>query len=354
MLQVSLKQSVNLIRTCGSSNTFLFLGQPGIGKSAMLSMLAAEMPDYHPCYIDCANLDLGDLGMPLIDREEGVTSYAPNVRFGLGRSQTKPCLIMLDELTKPASRAVLNMLLPVILERRIGDRALHPASIVFATGNLLTDGVGDMLPGHAWNRMTVADVRNPINDEWIEDYALPMGLAPEVILFAKETPEAFQRYDELREKQTNPHIFNPRTGNVRACCTPRSLAKASPLVAARDQLGDALLPALAGTIGEPAARKLEASIALSSKLPSLASIVRDPQNAKLPEGVAQYFLMALKMEHQTSEKTIDAFSAYALRWDSFEASNLFASQVSSRTKNAGLTVKSRPFMELATKHGRYV
>ena len=354
MLQVNFNQALTLLRNVGTTNTLMFLGQPGIGKSALLATLAAEMPDYHPCYVDCANLDLGDLGMPMIDRDEGVTSYAPNVRFGLARSQTKPVLLMLDELTKPASRAVLNMLLPVILERRLGDRMLHPASIVFGTGNLMTDGVGDTLPAHAWTRMTVADMRNPLTDEWIENYALPMGLAPEVILFAKETPEILQRYDELREKQSNPYIFNPRTGNTRACCTPRTLAKASPIVMMRDKLGDALLPALAGTIGEPAARKLEASIALSNKLPSLASIARDPQNAKLPEGVAQYFLMALKMEHQTNDKTIDPFATYAMRWDSFEASNLFASQVSSRTRNAGLVIKSRPFMELATKLGRYV
>lgn len=354
MLQVNFNQALNLLRTVGSTNTLLFLGQPGIGKSALLHALAAQMPDYHPCYIDCANLDLGDLGMPLIDREENVTAYAPNIRFGLARSQKKPLLIMLDELTKPASRAVLNMLLPVILEHRLGNAYLPAGSVVFGTGNQLSDGVGDMLPGHAWNRMTVCDMRNPYADEWIENYAIPAGLAPEVILFAKEYPQIFQRYDELPEKAVNPHIFNPRTGNVRACCTPRSLAKSSHIIAARDDLGDALLPALAGTVGEPAARLLEANVALNSKLPPLAQIVKDPDGTRLPQGVSQYFLMALKMAHQSNDKTLAAFAKYALRWDSFEASNLFAAQVSGNPRMAGLQMKTREFMELATKHGRYV
>lgn len=36
MLQVNFNQALNLLRTVGSTNTLLFLGQPGIGKSALL------------------------------------------------------------------------------------------------------------------------------------------------------------------------------------------------------------------------------------------------------------------------------------------------------------------------------
>ena len=74
-LKVSLSQAATLIRNVGTTNTFILRGQPGVGKSAILKMLASEMPDYLPCYIDCANLDLGDLGMPVIDRETMVTNY---------------------------------------------------------------------------------------------------------------------------------------------------------------------------------------------------------------------------------------------------------------------------------------
>jgi energy-coupling factor transporter ATP-binding protein EcfA2 len=354
MLQVNFQQALNLIRTVGQTNTLLFLGQPGVGKSALLHAAAQAMPDYHPCYIDCATLDIGDLGLPMIDREEGVTGIAPNSRFGLGRSQSKPVLGMLDELTKPSSKAVMNMLLPTVLEKRLMDRYYPAGSIFFATGNLMSDNVGDMLPAHAWSRMTVVDFRNPTSDEWITDYAIPAGLAPEVILFAKEHPEAFQRYDELGERQTNPLIFNPRTGNTRAYCAARPLAKASPIIAARAQLGDAFLPALAGTVGEPAARLIDANVALNAKLPSLASVAANPQSVRLPEDVSQYFLMALKMAYQSNDKTLAPFAQYALRWDAFEASHLFAASVAGNPKTASLQAKCREFMELAAKHGRYV
>ena len=64
-LHVNLNQAASLIRNIGTTNTVLLEGQPGVGKSAVLKMLATELPDYMPCYIDCANLDLGDLGMPV-------------------------------------------------------------------------------------------------------------------------------------------------------------------------------------------------------------------------------------------------------------------------------------------------
>ncbi len=94
-MRLSLNQAANLIRHVGSSNTIILRGRPGIGKSSILTMLAKDLPDYQMCYIDVANLDLGDLGMPVIDKEAMITNYAPNARFGIGRGQTRPVCLML-------------------------------------------------------------------------------------------------------------------------------------------------------------------------------------------------------------------------------------------------------------------
>jgi hypothetical protein len=74
------------------------------------------------------------------------------------------------------------MLLPVILERRLGDVPLPEGSIVFATTNLSTDGVGDNIPPHAYNRMTVCDFANPSVDDWIT-WGSNNGVVPEVLAF---------------------------------------------------------------------------------------------------------------------------------------------------------------------------
>ena len=351
-MKVSLTQCASLIRNCGTTNTFIIRGRPGIGKSSILNMLASMMPDYLPCYIDVANLDLGDLGMPVIDREHMVTNYAPNARFGIGKGQTRPVLLMLDELGK-GSRPVLNMLLPVILEHRIADVGFPTGSIVCATTTLDTDGVGDMIPAHAYNRMTelIVDITA---DQWIE-WGTSNGVSPEVLAFAKQTPEIFQCYTELGKNEKNPYIFNPMNGNTRTFCSPRSLAKASHLIESRDVLGDAMLPALIGTIGESGARQMEALVHLADKLPLFESIVKDPNKAKIPssDSVSALFILAFMLASRVTEETIDAVMTYTTRWTHFEAHALFITSLAGNKNKVGMACRNRQFTAAASKLGKY-
>jgi hypothetical protein len=352
-MNVNLNQAATLIRTIGTTNTILMRGQPGIGKSSILQTLERELPDYQMCYIDCANLDLGDLGMPVIDRDTMTTSYAPNTRFGVGKGTTRPVVIMLDELGK-ASRPVFNMLLPTILEHRIGDVPLPTGSIVFGTTNLDTDGVGDNIPAHAYNRMTVVNVGNPTADEWIE-WGAGNGVVPEVLAFAKQYPNAFDCYVDLDANDKNPYIFNPLTGNTRAFCSPRSLAKASNIIRERETLGGATLPALIGTVGEAAARDMEALVHLADRLPLFEHIVKDPANAKVPDSVGALFILSFMMAGRVTAETMDAVMDYAERMgqQSFEAYALFVSSLASNRNKVGMACKNRKFTASAAKLGKF-
>lgn len=349
-MNVNLKQAATLIRTVGNTNTILLKGQPGVGKSAILHALAKELPDYLPCYIDVANLDLGDLGMPVINKDTMTTHYAPNARFGIAKGQTRPVLLMLDELGK-GSRPIINMLLPVILEHRLGDVELPVGSIVFGTTNLDTDGVGDNIPAHAHNRMTVLDVANPTSDEWMA-WAANHDVAPEVMAFAREYPQVFERYDEI-DNNKNPYIFNPMTGNTKAFCSPRSLEKASHIIKQRDVLGDAMLPALAGTVGEAAARDMEAMVALADQMPRFTQIMAAPATAKLPGSVGAYFLMALMLASRADADNLDAIMTYANRFESFEALTLFCATLAGNRNKVGFAVKNRSFTQQAAKLGKF-
>lgn len=350
-LSINFNQAVNLIETCGHTNTFLFRGAPGVGKSSILKELAQRMPDYLPCYIDCTQLDLSDLAMPVVDREAMVTMFAPNARFGVGKGKNQPVLVMLDELTK-ASKAVLNTLLPVILERRLGDVPLPVGSIVFATGNLDSDGVGDALYGHVANRMTVVDYANPTVDEWLA-WASNNDIAPEIMAFAKQFPQVMDRYTDLEDGDTNPFIYNPRKGQTKAFCSPRSLEKASNLVKQRQRLGDALLPALAGTIGEAAARDMEALIHLADQIPSFDAVCKSPDKTKVPEGIGALFLMAFQLSGRATEQTLDAIMQYVERWDNFEAVTLFVTSLATNKSKVSMACKNRNFTKKASELGKF-
>ena len=352
-LSINLKQATTLIRNVGTTNTVLLRGQPGVGKSSILATLGRELPDYQMCYIDCANLDLGDLAMPVIDRENMTTSYAPNVRFGVGKNQTRPVILMLDELGK-ASRPVMNMLLPTILEHRVGDVQYRTGSIILATTNLDTDGVGDNIPAHAYNRMTVVNLANPTVDQWLE-WASDNNIAPEVMAFAKQYPQVFECYADLDKDDKNPYIFNPLTGNVKAYCSPRSLEKASNLIKMRHVLGDALLPALAGTVGEAAARDMDALINLADQLPLFETIVRDPLNAKIPSSAGALFILSFMLAGRVDAKTIEPVMQYADRMSSasFEAHSLFIASLASNKTKVGMACHCRAFTVAAAKLGKY-
>lgn len=350
-LTLTLAQAATLIETCGSTNTVLMRGAPGIGKSSILKELSRRLPDYHVAYVDIANLDLGDVCMPVVDREAMSTNYAPNSRFGVARGQNKPVLLMLDELGK-AGKAVMNMVLPILLEHRIGDVPLPVGSIVFGTTNLDSDGVGDSIPAHAYNRMSVIRVANPTADEWVS-WAADNDVAPEVLAFAKQFPNAFDCYVDLDDGDTNPYIFNPRKGQTKAFCSPRSLEKASHLIKQRSRLGDALLPALAGTIGESAARDMEALLHLAEQIPTVDAITRAPTTTRLPEGVGAFFLTSFMLAGRATAENLDAIMQYVNRWDNFEAVTLFVTTLATNKSKVAMACRNRSFTQKAAELGRF-
>jgi MoxR-like ATPase len=202
---VTLKQAATLIRT-NPETRFLLRGEPGIGKSSLLENIAGEL-GYEHAYIDVPNMDLGDIAMPVIDHDTKTTRYYPNARFKI--HERKPLVVMLDEYTKGAD-PVKNMLHPMLEKAnpRLGDIPLDKNTIVFLTGNLSTDGVGDSLKAHSMNRLVPLTIGKPTADEWIE-WAIGKGIEPEVIAWVNRFPHVLASYTDGGQND-NPYIFNPK------------------------------------------------------------------------------------------------------------------------------------------------
>ena len=262
------------VRRYGKYQSIVIEGGPGIGKSSILDTIVRDT-GYNRSYVDCANLSLGDIAMPVIDRENLMLRFAVNEVFHA--DQNKPVVIMLDELGK-SSPEVLNMLLPTILEKRLGSVRLHPDSIVFATTNNEEDNLGDRLPAHVMNRITKVRMAPPKVRTW-QAWALANGLPAQLIAFVDITPQVFVAYDDWTETTPNPYIFDPRQGQITQFVSPRSLARCAPYVqdAASGQLPlQDYRILLSGTIGSAAADLLMTLTSLQTSLPSKQDIVRDP------------------------------------------------------------------------------
>jgi hypothetical protein len=344
---VSLQDFAKSIGIVGKDVTVIGQGEPGIGKSSMLKVLAAQYPDYEIAYIDCTLLDLGDFALPYTEMagDMKVTKFAPNARFKMHTG--KPVIVMLDEIGK-AMKAVKNVLLTLMLEQRIGDNYLPKGSIVFGTTNLLSDGVGDMLEAHARNRVCMTTVRKPDADEWI-DWAITNNVAPEVIAWVKQFPHALASYTDSSQKD-NPYIFNPTRAGAGAVVTPRSLEKASHIAKRRAELGDALtISMLTGTIGESASRDMQAFFTVVDKLPTWDAIMASPTTTKMPTDTVAKCILVFSAITRVEKDSLPKWMTYLQRMD-MEWQALFATSVMKSQAKQAFCVMNKEFKDWALKN----
>ena len=219
-------------------------------------------------------------------------------------------------------------------------------SIVFATTNLATEGIGDVLPPHGRNRVSVVKIRKPSADEWIEDYALDNGIAPEVILTVKEFPQMLASFEDYADPKDNEYINDPRTPRP-AFVTHRSLEKASNIIKkTRGLPEDVIGCAIKGTIGARACYDMLNMVKLASDLPSWDSIMADPVKAQIPESPAAVCMLVYSAVQRVEKDTINKWIKYMSRI-SKEAQGLFATSVM-RTSKKSVVGTSTEFVKWAT------
>ena len=297
---VSIKQACEIILSTPMNRYFL-RGEPGIGKSSILKTLAVSLPNHEVSYIDVPNMDLGDIAMPVIDRETKTTAYYPNSRFKIHLGN--PVITMLDEYTKGAD-PIKNMLHPMleVSNPRLGDISLHHESITFLTGNLSSDGVGDNLKAHSMNRIIPLHVRKPDADEWLA-WAI-----------------------DNDSQGDNPYIFNPKKVQM-AFVSPRSLERVSNIVKVRHKLDtDSLICAMSGAVGESASRDMQAYIEFSDQLPTWESVIANPKNALVPDSAGACAIIVFgaisKVDKQTMPKFMDYIERFQPEWQACFAINI--------------------------------
>jgi energy-coupling factor transporter ATP-binding protein EcfA2 len=308
---VTLKQAMQIILAT-PQNRYLMEGEPGIGKSSILKMLSAALPNHNTAYIDVPNMDLGDIAMPVIDHETKTTRYYPNARFKM--HEDKPVIIMLDEFTKGAE-PIKNMLHPLleVANPRLGDVSVHPDSVIFLTGNLTTDGVGDSLKAHSENRIIRLKVRKPSADEWLE-WAINNDMDGVIMAWVKQFPHAMASYTDEGQAD-NPYIYNPKKMQ-RGFVSPRSLERASNIVRVRDKIdSDTLTAGLIGGLGESAARDMQAYIHYQDQLPSWDNIIANPKTAMVPDSPGACAVLVFGAITKITKENITAFMAYLSRFE---------------------------------------
>lgn len=349
MYALNLDQCVSLIKAVGHKRTILMQGDMGNGKSSTLNTLSKELPTHTACYFDCTTKDLGDISIPNIaklDDGTGYVTYLTNEE--LGAHHDKPIILMIDEFGK-ANPAVKNAMLRLMLERKIGSYSLHPDSLVFATTNKGSEGVGDLLPPHARNRMTVVQVRKTDHMDWIE-WGINNGIDHTLLGWVKDNPQLMASFEDVKDPDENPYIFHPKQQRA-AFVTPRSLEAASDILKQREHMDDqTLTAALMGTIGDRGAMDLMAFVSLADQLPSLQSIKDDPKNAKVPSSAAAVCMVVYRTLAALEKEWLNSWMDYLPRLDT-EAQAMFANGVRApKYSKQAMVMTNKKFTEWATQN----
>ena len=341
---ITLKQAETLIKS-NPETRFLLQGEPGIGKSSILKAIADSL-GYESAYIDVPNMDLGDIAMPVIDHDTKTTRYYPNARFKV--HEGKPLVIMLDEFTKGAE-PVKNMLHPMLEKAnpRLGDISLSEDTVVFLTGNLSSDGVGDSLKAHSRNRLVPVTIAKPTSEEWIE-WGINHGIEAEVLAWVNQYPHALASYMDAGQGD-NPYIYNPRKPQT-AFVSPRSLATASNIVRSRKVLdSDTVIAALTGAVGESAARDMQAYIEFSDQLPTWEATIKDPKHTSVPTSPGACAIVVFGGISRVTKDSITPFMEYLQRFDA-EWQAVFAINIAKTPSKQSIAFSCKAFADWVAKN----
>jgi hypothetical protein len=328
-LRASISDCVDIIKSIGHELTPIIVSEPGVGKSSILKTLEQEMgtDEYDFIYVDCPVKDMMDIAASIPNHQTKTLEYYVSALLKAGNGKKK--VIMLDEFMK-SPKLMQVIWTRLMLEKSWGDVQLPDGSIVFGTSNNASDGVGDSMLAHAANRVCLIEMAKPSADEW-NLWASKNRVARAIRAWVAMNPRVMKSYTDP-EQGDNPYIFKP-SGTTKSFASPRSLAKASVIVNNRDKMSEnAMTSALAGTIGEAAAKSMAAFIALEGRLVSYQDVMKDPANVQVPEDVSALIMMMFEgVDYIETQQDLTGYMTFVSRIKQAEVQSIFFTMIM-RTK----------------------
>lgn len=339
---------IDSIVALGHEITIIVEGHIGSSKSSLINDIAKRLPSHKPVYFDVASIaDAGDFQLPAVDHEARTSSFYPNESFGLHLDQ--PMIILFDEIGKATNQSVLNAILPAINERRWGNRPFHRDTIVFATTNLGSESVGDLIKPHARNRVTFAKMEKPTASEYIA-YGQNHDLHPIIAAWVDRNPHCFASFEDVPNPDDNEFIYHPKVFRP-AFVTHRSVTRASVIMHRRDQMTDeALTHLLCGTVGAPAAMGIMTLARLADQLPTRQEIIANPDRAQVPDSPAGLVLLVCQALNWVEKDTLTPWLTYLERFPHNEAKALFALQLSNNDKKIAWASRVQSFTTFSRQY----
>lgn len=212
--RINVRQMGQAVRLAKLLNkTFFFFGGAGLGKSQKIQQIADELFPHrignNLCDVRLSDKEPQDIaGIPLpIEKEDGTVRTVYAVPEFWPTDPDWEGIVFLDELPN-APLSTQHGAYQVVLDHIAGTHKFPKGCIFGGAGNRDTDNAGTTeMPGPLVNRMMVFEVDYDL-DIWIEDFAIPERIHPNIIGLLKQNPELLYTGDDTT-RQT-PVFSSPR------------------------------------------------------------------------------------------------------------------------------------------------
>jgi hypothetical protein len=297
-----------------------FVGDPGLGKTALVEQTAAklEIPYEQTIVAQYDAGEMGGLSFPVtveIEDEEG------NVHQEKRTTRLRPSYLPeqtvavwnLDELAQ-AFLANLNICSQIVNQWRIGEHQVSPGVTICCTSNKAANKAGTTsLPMHLRDRLTYITLEVD-SAEWLV-YAAEHGLHPDVRSFIRNAPASLHQF------MTGVDAFpSPRSWEKTATILGFDLDSATRTDALKGQLGDGMVV------------EFTKWLQVKDRMPDPHEVIKNPNDAPVftnRDADILYHLLTNLTELAT-EKNIGAIVKYVTRLPNREFAAMWAKEAVQR------------------------
>ena len=345
--------------------TPVIVSEPGVGKTSILKLIAENNGDkwrrpsdnyatdkYDYIYVDCPSKDFMDIAGTIPNHADKSLEQYIGALFKL--DSDKPKVIMLDEVFK-VPKLMGTLFTRLKLERMVGDRSLPIGSIVFATSNNSSDGVGDAMQAHQGNRVCLMRMEKPDARRWIK-WAGDNGISSTIRAFVAMNPRVLNSYMDGGQ-ENNEFIFNPtKPTQTVSFISPRSLTKCNRIVKNRSVWGKAAADvALAGTIGLSGAKLLSVFIDMEAQVTPVREIIKDPMGVILPEDIAALCMTMINaVDEIQTQDDLSGFMQFIQRMKQDELQSLFFTMLLDNKRTTKLAAGNETVKQWAINNYKYL
>ena len=263
-------------------------GSPGIGKSDIVRQIAKHFNLELITYI-LSNRDPVDIiGFPTLVQDKTRSDTAPPLIFPIAGDKLPEgkngWLLFFDEINSaPAMMQAASY--HVILDKMVGNKTLHKNVATIAAGNLDTDNaIVNQLSTAMQSRLIHFKLK--VSLDGFLNWGHENNLDYRPLSFVKFQPELLHNFDPDHDDLTFP--------------CPRTWEFTSKIVKPMTEIHQAMLPIIAGTVGEAAAQQFMSYIKIMQLLPTIENILKNPLGIALPNDPSAIHAIGGLISHHLS------------------------------------------------------